>query len=57
VRLEQMAAVSRAVRLAHDHVRMQLRLAVVQSDVADQSQDLYLLVDRDAGVVFFSQSK
>ena len=40
VRLEQMAAVRGAVRLAHHHMGMQLRLAVVQGDVANESEDL-----------------
>jgi hypothetical protein len=51
VRLEQMPPVRGAVRFADDHVRVQLRLAVVQRDVADQGEHLDLLLDRDARIV------
>ncbi len=51
-RFDQVAAVRRPVRLADDHMGVQLRLALlVPGYVADQGKDLHLLAKRDAPVV------
>jgi len=52
-----MAAASVAVTSAEHDVRVQLRFAILQRDVADERQNLHLLAHCDALVAFFSQSK
>ena len=47
-----MAAASVAVTSAEHDVRVQLRFAILQRDVADQRQNLHLLAHCDALVVF-----
>lgn len=51
MRLQEMAAMGRAVALAEHHVRMKLRLAVLQRDVAGQIENLDLLIDGDLLII------
>src|SRR5438874_1988862 len=51
VRLQQMAAARLAVGASDDDVRVDLRLALVERDVAEQREHLHLLVKRDLLVV------
>src|SRR5580692_7510431 len=51
--LKQMTSVGRTVATSHHHVRVHLRLSVLESDVANQRKQFHLFVEDAGWIVFF----